>query len=143
MLKIAKKIIKHKIQIIFLLLLAFLINIIIYYIPIPVEIEENILSTTTVATTTRTTTTTKLNENIFETEPQNIEELKIYSNILNCLNYYNNSILNETDRNNYNIEAHHSLHKLHISRGIVIFYPANKNDYFEQEFRWVYRSWIG
>ena len=99
-----------------LLSFAFLINIIVQYIPVLVDVEEEeILSSTTLSTTTTSTTsTTKLNEDIFATDSENIDELKEYSNILNCRNYYNNSLLDEADRNNYNIEAHSSLHKLKI-----------------------------
>ena len=65
-----------------------------------------------------------------------------YPNLLKCQNNYDSSILNENDRENYNIEAHKSLHNLRIVRGILLFYPALQYEYFEQEFRWLYRSWV-
>ena len=65
-----------------------------------------------------------------------------YPNLLDCQNSYNSSILKEEDRNNYNNEAHKSLNDLKIVRGVLLFYPALQYEYFEQEFRWLYRSWV-
>jgi hypothetical protein len=65
-----------------------------------------------------------------------------YPHLLDCQNNYNSSILKEEDRNNYNNEAHKSLNDLRIVRGVLLFYPALQYEYFEQEFRWLYRSWV-
>ena len=65
-----------------------------------------------------------------------------YENLLSCQNNYNNSILSEKDKNNYKIEADKKLHDLRIVRGIIIYYPVAKHEWFEQEFKWLYRSWI-
>ena len=75
---------------------------------------------------------------------ESIEEIKnkVYQEPVDCLNYYDNSILNETIRNNYNQEADLRLHELRIVRAIIFYYPIEKHDTFMQEFRWVYRSWI-
>ena len=64
----------------------------------------------------------------------------IYPQLLQCDNYYNNSILSETMRNNYNLEADQSLHEFRFARGIVIYYPFEKHASFESELRWLYLS---
>lgn len=150
MIRLTKRIFKCKVQIIFLLLSAFLINIVVHSIQllVPVDIETTIIeitlttTTPTTSTTIKTTSTKEENENVFETEFQQIEQLKTYPNVLDCHYNYSSSILNNDDSSNYNNEAPRKLHGVRIVRGLVIFYPADKNEYFEQEFRWVYRSWV-
>ena len=66
----------------------------------------------------------------------------IYPQLFKCDNYYNNSMLNETIRNNYSLVADESLHEFRFARGIVIYYPVEKHGGFESEFRWLYLSWI-
>jgi hypothetical protein len=51
-------------------------------------------------------------------------------------------MLNETIRNNYNLEADEKLHEIRFARGIVIYYPVKQHGGFESEFRWLYLSWI-
>ena len=79
-----------------------------------------------------------------EAYPQNTEisTSTIYPQLFNCDNYYNNSMLNETIRNNYSLVAVESLHEFRFARGIVIYYPVELHGGFESEFRWLYLSWI-
>ena len=72
-----------------------------------------------------------------------IEKEIRYPSLLKCHNDYNSSIIKkESDRNNYNLEADESLHNKQIVRAVMVFYPALQYEYFEQEFMWLYRSWI-
>jgi hypothetical protein len=66
----------------------------------------------------------------------------LYPELLSCLNYYDNSILNETIRNNYSIEADIRLHESRIVRSIILYYPIDNHVTFKHEFRWLYFSWI-
>jgi hypothetical protein len=59
-----------------------------------------------------------------------------------CDNNYDNSMLYETIINSYSLEADESLYELRFVRGIVIYYPVEKHESFESEFRWLYLSWI-
>ena len=70
------------------------------------------------------------------------EETIETSNLLTCKTEYNNSMLDESKRNDYNQPADNRLHEKRIVRGVIVFFPAEKHEHFEQEFRWVYRSWI-
>ena len=69
-------------------------------------------------------------------------KVKVYHELFKCDNYYDNSILNKSLSNNYNLPAHERLHELRIARGLVFYFPIEKQFRFESEFRWVYRSWI-
>jgi hypothetical protein len=64
-----------------------------------------------------------------------------YPGLLECSHQFNNSWMNEADKNNYQVSANIELHNHRITRAVIVFYPANQFDYFEQEFRWFYRSW--
>jgi hypothetical protein len=66
----------------------------------------------------------------------------IYPHLFKCNNYYNNSMLNETIRNNYSLAADERLNEFRFTRGIVIYYPVEKHLSFESEIRWLYLSWI-
>ena len=65
-----------------------------------------------------------------------------YSDLLDCNHNYDKFLLNEKFRNNYSIEADKSLQRKNFVRGVLVYYPADQHEYFEQEFRWFYRSWI-
>jgi hypothetical protein len=54
-----------------------------------------------------------------------ISTTTIYPELFKCDNYYNNSMLNETIRNNYSLEADEKLHEFRFARGIVIYYPVD------------------
>lgn len=43
---------------------------------------------------------------------------------------------------NYSRAAANSTHTTRITRAILVFYPIEKNENFEPEFKWMYRSWI-
>ena len=68
-------------------------------------------------------------------------EIIKYPDLLACSHQFNSSMMSETDRNNYQVSANKELHNSRILRGIIVYYPALQYDYFEQEFRWFYRSW--
>ena len=74
------------------------------------------------------------------TKPPN--SVRLYPDLFKCKNYYDNSILNETIRNDYRIEADKSLHDKEIVRGVIIYFPIKKFQSFIDEFKWLYRSWI-
>ncbi len=82
--------------------------------------------------------------NIITFNNQEEEETEIikYPNLLNCQTQYDSSVLNETIRNDYSLEANEDLKKLRIVRGILIYYPAKKHSRFENELKWFYLSWI-
>ena len=61
----------------------------------------------------------------------------IYSNLLKCRTDYRNNKHNEIWK-----PADSNLTQLRIIRGILVYYPSDKTDWFEQEFRWLFRSWI-
>ena len=82
-------------------------------------------------------------KNIKIPEIKKIEKNNVkYPNLLKCYNNYNDSMLNETDRKNYQNEADKRLYDLKIVRGVIIYFPVAKLDWFEQEFKWLYRSWV-
>jgi hypothetical protein len=64
-----------------------------------------------------------------------------YPDLLECTHQFNNSWMNEADKNNYQVSANLELHNYRITRAVIVYYPAHQFDYFEQEFRWFYRSW--
>jgi hypothetical protein len=70
------------------------------------------------------------------------KEIIKYPNLLKCKTQYDSSMLNESVRNDYSLEANERLQKLRIVRGILIYYPAEKHSRFEHEFKWFYLSWI-
>ena len=76
----------------------------------------------------------------FVQEPNNytFNEGITYPNLLNCHHRY----VSSADRISYDTEADVSLHRIQIVRGIIIYYPALQYEYFEQEFRWLYLSWV-
>lgn len=50
---------------------------------------------------------------------------------------------NKTHRkHNYSKPASNKTHDSRIVRAVIFFFPIEKHEYFEYEFRWVYRSWI-
>ena len=65
-----------------------------------------------------------------------------YPDLLKCSHQFNSSMLNESIRDNYHLTSNEALHNLRIIRGIIIYYPASQYEWFEDEFRWFYRSWI-
>jgi hypothetical protein len=60
-----------------------------------------------------------------------------HKNLLECNTNYTN---------NKHVEiwqpADLSLNKLRIVRAVLVYYPSDRTDWFEQEFRWLFRSWI-
>ena len=67
--------------------------------------------------------------------------IKINSELFKCKNYYDNLMLNVTIKDNYT-NASEKLLKIRIVRGLVLYFPVDKSEWYEQEFRWLYRSWI-
>jgi hypothetical protein len=51
-------------------------------------------------------------------------------------------MLNQSIKNDYNQTASTRLHELRIVRGLVFYFPIERQTYYEAEFRWLYRSWI-
>ena len=76
--------------------------------------------------------------NEFETTTK----IKINSELLKCKNYYDNLMLNATIKDNYNKNASENLLQKRIVRGLVFFFPLDKSQWYEKEFKWLYRSWI-
>ena len=120
--------IKFIIQIFFLLSLAFLS---LYFIPFSIQNTSRSVHSQT--------TKVIREESISKNE---INKIKVYPELFKCDNYYDNSKLNESIRNNYNLPADERLHELRIVRGLVFYFPIQQQSHFEPEFRWVYRSWI-
>jgi hypothetical protein len=71
--------------------------------------------------------------------------LKKYPFFLKCNQYYLNrteGIENVSIPFNYSRPAENYTHSLRISRAVIVYYPIDKLNHFEYEFRWLYRSWI-
>jgi hypothetical protein len=146
-----RRIYKYKNQLILLLILSIVINFLTYNVPfirksIIIENSENEVNEQLHRDIkldiqgihdNPMDKNVKISENI-KNKKNNVK----YPNLLKCYNNYNDSMLNETDRKNYQNEADKRLHDLQIVRGIIIYFPVAKLPWFEQEFKWLYRSWI-
>ncbi len=65
-----------------------------------------------------------------------------YPELFKCDNYYDYSMVNKSFKNDNNQTASKKLHELRIVRGLVLYFPIEKHNYYAAEFRWLYRSWI-
>jgi hypothetical protein len=76
-----------------------------------------------------------------------LDYLKRYPFFLKCKQYYSNRTEDDDSSTsklfyNYSKPAENSTHSLRIIRAVIVYYPVDKIDHFEYEFRWLYRSWI-
>ena len=64
-------------------------------------------------------------------------KVKIDANLLKCNTFYENNKHAEVWS-----PADPSLQEMRIVRGMLLYYPSDRTDWFEQEFKWLYRSWV-
>lgn len=81
---------------------------------------------------------------IFKSKNDDLNYLKRYPFIHDCkigLPVWNEG-LNDTEDFNYGSISPPETHTLRIVRGILIYFPIEKYEHFQQEFQWLYRTWI-
>ncbi len=74
----------------------------------------------------------------------NFNYLISYPHLLDCTVNYSSRIEYRQEYKGYNYSqaASNSTHLLRIVRALTVYYPIEKNDNFQSEFSWMYRSWI-
>ena len=92
--------------------------------------------TVTVSTPKTPTTTTLL--------PDSKDYSRKYPFLLECAKNLSEMFVKETSTNKFNYSASAPLetHEKRITRGILLYFPLDKVEYFGLEFKWLYRSWI-
>ena len=125
---------KRKHLVFSLLLLVSPISVIIFY-------TTSILSPSIKSINRKIILTLNLKEHI--STPKNKSESIKYPKLLSCQNSYN-ELPKDKNTRSYNISApaDKKLHEKRFIRAVIVYFPISEIDYYKDEFKWLYRSWI-
>lgn len=78
---------------------------------------------------------------------ESIDYLKKYPSFLKCKNSYNEwakgtKIEPPDNEYNFSAPADKKFHETRFIRGVLIYFPITSTDYYRDELKWLYRSWI-
>lgn len=124
---------RRKLQICIIFVILITVNLLIYY--------SGILKSEIVIVTGNTDIKSGNQETFKDNKEQNHTFLQ-YSKLLDCYNFYNTTTLKNEKPQDYTHEANAKLHSMRFVRGVLLYFPAEQSSHFEQEFKWVHRSWI-